>query len=258
MRRLTPLLLVAMVLLAGCASLTGGPWSTTDTATETPETVTPVPVPAPPDQPTPDAVTAYALERERAVTVNARTDASAVEVETDCEAWFDRWVDGDYYAVAACGASVESVHDGQRSVSGFASTPAVYRVDQRSAQRVPLDDARTLADPYRGDGATDTVDRARGLAVVNFDGRPTSVTVRVVHEQSGETALNETYRVDAVDGRAVRDALLREGRYRVVVSTDDGTTSRSTWRVDADDAPGDYGFAVYVTPGSGVTLGSFE
>lgn len=247
-----------MVLLAGCASATGGSWSATNTPTESPSTVTPVPIPAPPDQPTPEVVTSYALERERAVTVNAHAGADVVDVETHCDAWFDRWVDGDYYALAACGGSVESVHEGTTSTTPFPSKPAVYRVDHQSAQRVPLDDSRTLADPYRGNGSNDTVARGRGLAVVNFDDRPTSVTVRVVHESSGDTALNETYRVGAVDSRAVRDVLLREGRYRVVVSTGDGTTSRSTWRVDRTDTPRDYGFAVYVTPGSGVTLGSLE
>lgn len=258
MRRLAPLVLVAMVLLAGCASVAGGPLPSTTAEPDVPETVTPVPVPAPPDQPSPDAVTAYALERERAVTVNARSGPETVAVDADCEARFDRWVDGDYYAVAACAGSVEATLDGTRSVTAFSAPPAVYRVDQHSAQRVPLDESRTLADPYRGNGSTDTVERARGLAVVNFDDRPTNVTVRVVHEGSGDTALEETYRVGAVDARAVRDVLLREGRYRVVVGTGDGTTSRSTWHVRAEEGVRDYGFAVYVTPGSGVTLGSFQ
>jgi hypothetical protein len=250
--------LVLLVLFAGCTSVAGGPLSPTEPPTERSETVTPVPVPEPPGQPTPESVTEYASERERAAAVNARLDPSVVDVETECDARYDRWVDGDHYAVAACGGSVTSLHDGSRSVGGFSATPAVYRVDYQSAQRVPLDDSRTLADPYRGNGTNDTVARARGLAVVNFDDRPTSLSVRVVHEASNETALDETYRLDAVDARAVRDVLLREGRYRVVVSTDDGTTSRSTWHVDAEGPPRDYGFAVYVTPGSGVTLGSLE
>jgi hypothetical protein len=249
------LALVAVVLLAGCASVAGDPWAATDTTT--PETVTAVPVPEPPDEPSPEVITEYAGDRERAVTVNARTGPTTVEVATDCAASFDRWVDGDYYAIADCDGSVTSVHDGSRSVNGFTGPPAVYRVDREAAQRVPLDDDRTLAEPYRGDD-TDTVSRARGLTLVNFDDRSTSVTVRIVHEESGETALNGTYRIGAVDDRSVRDVLLREGRYRVEVTADDGTTSRSTWEVRPEDAPGDYGFAVYVTPGSGVTLGSFE
>lgn len=260
--RLAAALVALTVLLAGCSGVAVESWggTPTDTATGTPGTVTPVSVPEPPAQPDPDAVAAYASERERAVTVNGRLAPGVVDVSTTCEAWFDRWVDGDYYAVAACDGSVTAAHDEDRSVGAFTEPPAVYRVDQNAAQRVPLDDDRTLADPYRGNGTDDgdIVGRARGLTVVNFDDRPTSVHVRVVHERSGETALNATYRVGAVDDRSLRDVVLREGRYRVVVTAADGATSRSTWRVSPDDAPGEYGFAVYVTPGNGVTLGSFE
>jgi len=255
MRRLVPIL-VAAVLLAGCASVPGGSWTTTGTGTERAETPTPPPVPERPDEPSPEAATDYAADRERAVTIEERIDAATVAVTTDCGASFDRWVAGDYYAVADCTGSVTSTHDGDRSVGSFADPPAVYRLDRQSVQRIPLDDDRALAEPYRGDG-NDTVQRPRGLALVNFDDRPATLSVRIVHEPSGETALNRTYRVGAGDDRSVRGALLREGSYRVEVTADDGTTSRSTWAVEAAEAPGDYGFAVYVTPGDGVTLGSF-
>lgn len=271
-----PLVLVFVVLAAGCVGLVPGDLDATGTptpaapspATPTPDTTT---VPTATPEPTPETVTpqsfpwkpeplraanveVYVREYERTVRHNDLVGPSVVGVEQTCHASLVAQVDSDYLVRAECGGSVHRRDDGTGSVGAVAPERVTYFVNDSTLERIAGADRRL--DPYRaGDGGRN-VGTAEGVAVINADDRRHELRVAVTYdgEASDESVLDEVVAVAPGEGVDLRRVAAREGVYNVTVTAGNETVARHRWRVVGDDTVRPGGIGVVVTPGDEVVV----
>lgn len=261
---------VALVLAAGCLGGVPADLDGPDTATPTSEPPTSTPTPSPTATATPDPsrgtldplslpwkpdplragnVEVYVREYERSVRYNEHVGPSVVELTLSCQATLVAEVDSGYLVRAECRGSIHRRDDGgATSVGAFGPERVTYFVDDATVRRI--DGADRQLDPYRADDGGLNVANPEGIAVVNADDRHHEVrlVVRYDGEAGDEPVLAERYSLGPGEGLDLRQVASREGAYNVTVEVGNETAARYRWQV-ASDTPRPGGVGVVVTPG---------
>lgn len=179
------------------------------------------------------------------------------EIKVGCYGGVEQRTRNQYYIILECGGSIDhSDQDGGGGGGGGGSAgAAVYLITDESTKRASL---RSGIDPDQLPTVTPAEDRnttkrktvispQSSLAIVNFDDESHDLSVSITSLSTAEKKVqfSHEYSLDASDGVEQLRTVLRDGKYKITVSTENSPEKTLTW------TPGTkflYEVAIYIRP----------